>query len=810
MKNASTTAKLYTFPLDDAGKIASRFTAQLQLCTANIHSPATSSHVRTIHAHMITSGFKPHGYILYRLIDLYCKSSNLSYARQVFDKIPQPDVFARTTMIAAYSASGDLKMASHVFRNAPLSIRDTVIYNSMITGYSHHNDGHAAINLFSDMKRKNFKPDQYTYTSVLAALALIAECELDCQQFHCAVIKSGTGTVTSVVNALMSVYVRCTFSPLASSVLLMDSAKKLFDELPKRDELSWTTIIVGFIKNDNVDAARKVFDGMDEKLLVAWNAMISGYVHKGFVSEALELFRQMYLLGIRYDEFTYTNVISACADARLFLHGKQLHAYIIRMETKAKDHFRVSVNNALMTLYWKCSRVDGVRKIFDLMITKDLISWNTVLSAYVSAGQVNEAKLVFSEMPEKNSLTWTVMISGCSQNGLGEEGLKLFNQMKLNGFEPCDYAFAGAITSCAVLAALETGRQLHAQIIRRGFISSLSAGNALITFYGRCGAIEDALCLFQRMPWLDSVSWNAMIAALGQHGQGTHAIELFEEMLEENITPDRISFLTILSACSHAGFIKEGQHYFNLMHTRYGISPGEDHYARLIDLLSRAGRFSEATNVIQDMPYKPGAPIWEALLSGCRLHGNIELAVQAADKLFELVPQHDGTYILMANMFASASRWSEAASIRKLMRERGVKKEPACSWIEVENKVHVFLVDDMKHLEIQAVYNYLEELTARMRKAGYVPDTKYVLHDTEIEQKDNALSTHSEKLAVVFGLLKLPHGATIRVFKNIRICGDCHNALKLISKLEERQIIVRDGKRFHHFRDGECSCGNYW
>ncbi|XP_031120303.1 pentatricopeptide repeat-containing protein At1g25360-like isoform X2 [Ipomoea triloba] len=794
----------------DNGKLASRYAAHLQLCSSNIHSPATSSLARNIHANMITSGFKPRGHILNRLIDIYCKSSNLLYARHLFDEIPQPDIVARTTMIAAYSASGDPKLAAEIFDRTPLCMRDTVFYNARITGYSHQNDGHAAIQVFNDMKRNNFKPDQYTYTSVLAALALIADCELHCQQLHCAVIKSGTGTITSVQNALLSVYARCASSPLVSSLLLMESARKVFDEMTKRDELSWTTIIVGYIRNDNVEAARQVFDGMDEKLVVAWNAMISGYVHKGLIFEAFELFRQMYLLGIKLDGFTYSNVLSACADAGLFLHGKQVHGYIVRTETTPMEHAHVSVNNALITLYWKCNRVDDARKIFDQMFTKDLISWNTILSAYVSAGRINEAKLFFSWMPEKNSLTWTVMISGCSQNGFGEEGLRLFNEMKLNGFEPCDYAFAGAIASCSVLAALETGRQFHAQIIRCGFDSSLSVGNALITFYGRCGDIDAAQCLFLTMPFFDSVSWNAMIAALGQHGHGAHAIKLFEEMLEERISPDSISFLTVLSACSHAGLVKEGQHYFDLMHRVYGISPGEDHYSRLIDLLSRAGRFSEATNVIQTMPYKPGAPIWEALLSGCRLHGNIELAVQAADKLFDLVPQHDGSYILMANMFSSAGRWNDAANVRKLMRERGVKKEPGCSWIEVENKVHVFLVDDTRHPEIQAVYNYLEELALKMRKAGYIPDTKYVLQDMETEQKEYALSTHSEKLAVVFGLLKLPRSATIRVFKNLRICGDCHNAFKFMSKVEAREIIVRDGKRFHHFRDGECSCGNYW
>nr|GMD03759.1 pentatricopeptide repeat-containing protein At1g25360 [Ipomoea batatas] len=230
---------------------------------------------------MITSGFKPRAHILNRLIDIYCKSSNLPYARHLFDEIPQPDIVARTTMVAAYSASGDPKLAAEIFDRAPLSMRDTVFYNARITGHFHHNDGHAAIQVFNDMKRNNFQPDHYTYTSVLAALALIADCELHCQQLHCAVIKSGTGTITSVQNALLSVYVRCASSPFVSSLLLMESARKLFDEMSKRDELTWTTIIVGYIRNDNVDAARQVFDGMDEKLVVAWNAMISGYVHKG-------------------------------------------------------------------------------------------------------------------------------------------------------------------------------------------------------------------------------------------------------------------------------------------------------------------------------------------------------------------------------------------------------------------------------------------------------------------------------------------------------------------------------------------------
>ncbi|KAM7521184.1 hypothetical protein LguiB_020146 [Lonicera macranthoides] len=794
--------------LTDIRKVANRYAAQLQLCCPQ--RPTSYPPARTIHAHMIASGFKPRGHILNRLMDIYCKSSFILYAQHLFDEIPQPDVVARTTLIAAHSAAGDPKLAREIFNKTPVNIRDTVFYNAMITGYSHNNDGHAALELFHEMRWESFRPDNYTFTSILGALALIADLEKHCQQLHCAVVKSGTGSVTSVVNALISVYVKCASSPLASSVLLMDAARKLFDELPVRDELSWTTIITGYVRNDDLDGAREVFERMKEKLVVAWNSMISGYVHKGLVHEALRMIREMHLLGIKHDEFTYTSVLSACADTGLFLHGKEVHAYIIRTEEKSPLDFLLSVDNALITLYWKCGKIDEARRIFDKMVVRDLVSWNAILSAYVSAGRINEARSFFSEMPDRNLLTWTVMISGFAQNGFGEEGLKLFNQMRLNRFEPCDYAFAGAITSCAVLAALEHGRQLHALLVRSGFDSSLSAANALITMYARCGVVEAASCVFLTMSCVDSVSWNAMIAALGQHGHGEKALELFEQMLKEEILPDRITFLTVLSACSHAGLVKEGRRYFDTMHGLYGISPGEDHYARLIDLLCRAGKFSEAKDAIQTMPFEPGAPIWEALLGGCRIHGNMDLGIEAAERLFEVMPQHDGTYILLSNMYANVGRWNDVAKVRKLMRDRGVKKEPGCSWIEVENKVHVFLVDDTVHPEVQEVYNYIKELGLKMKKLGYIPDTKFVLHDMESEQKEYVLSTHSEKLAVVFGLLKLPRGATIRVFKNLRICGDCHNAFKFMSKVEGRKIVVRDGKRFHHFMDGECSCGNYW
>ncbi|EXB53614.1 hypothetical protein L484_005164 [Morus notabilis] len=794
----------------DARSVANRFAAQLHFCRRQ--NPISYSLARTIHAHMTASGFRPRGHIVNRLIDVYCKCSNLSYARNLFDEIPQPDVVARTTLVAAYSAAGNLKLAREIFCGIPLDMRDTICYNAMITGYSRNNDGFAAFQLFRDMRWDGVTPDDFTLSSVLSALGIVTEDERQCKQMHCAVVKSGLGFVTSVLNSLASFYVKCAAAASSlSSVLLMAAARKLFDEMVEKDELSWTTIITGYVRCNDLDAARKLLEGMNEKIGVAWNAMISGYVHHDRFQEALKMFRKMQSQGILQDEFTYTSIISGCANSGIFQLGKELHAHILRTEAEPTKDFSLSVNNALVTLYYRCGKVDLARKIFDKMPVRDIVSWNAILSGYIEAKRIEEAKSFFVEIPERNGLTWTVIVSGLAQNGYGEEAMKLFNQMRLEGFEPCDYAFAGAIISCAVLGALEHGCQLHAKLICSGHDSSLSAGNALITMYARCGVFEDAELLFLTMPCVDSVSWNAMIAALSQHGRGVQAIELFEQMLKEDIRPDRITFLTILSACSHAGLVKEGRHYFDSMCGSYGITPGEDHYARMIDLLCRAGQFAEAKNLIDSMPFEAGVPIWEALLAGCRTHGNMDLGIQAAERLFELIPQHDSTYVLLSNMYADVGKWENVAKVRKLMRDRGIKKEPGCSWIEVESKVHVFLVDDTKHPEVQAVYTYLEKLRLEMRKLGYVPNTKFVLHDVESEEhKEYALSTHSEKLAVVFGLLKLSKGATIRVFKNLRICGDCHNAFMFMSRVVEREIVVRDGKRFHHFRNGECSCGNYW
>jgi pentatricopeptide repeat protein len=301
-----------------------------------------------------------------------------------------------------------------------------------------------------------------------------------------------------------------------------------------------------------------------------------------------------------------------------------------------------------------------------------------------------------------------------------------------------------------------------------------------------------------------------MIAGCAQHGHGKDALQLFERMEHAGVKPNHITYVCVLSACSHVGLVDEGRRYFDEMSQKHGITAKVEHFACMVDLLGRTGHLGEAEILINEMPFEPCALLWRTLLGACRIHGNIGIGKHAAERILELEPEEVSTYVLLSNIYAAAGKWDDVVSVRKLMRDRGVKKEPGISWIEVKNKVHTFLVRDKSHPQTKQIYSKLEELTRQMEVAGYVPDTNFVLHDVDEEHKDHLLSYHSEKLAISFGLISTPPGTSIQIFKNLRVCGDCHTATKFISKIVGRELIVRDANRFHHFTQGMCSCGDYW
>lgn len=343
-----------------------------------------------------------------------------------------------------------------------------------------------------------------------------------------------------------------------------------------------------------------------------------------------------------------------------------------------------------------------------------------------------------------------------------------------------------------------------------GFEDNVFVGTSLIDMYCKCGRVEMARKAFDCMKGKNVKSWTAMVAGYGMHGRAREALDVFYDMIGVGVKPSYVTFVSVLAACSHAGLLEEGWHWFNKMTDQFGIEPGVEHYGCMVDLLARAGRLTEAYNLIKGMKVRPDFVVWGSLLGACRTHKNVELAEICARNLFELDPENCGYYVLLSNLYADAGRWDDMERLRISMKNRKLVKTPGFSLVELRGRVHVFLVGDREHPQHKEVYKYLDELSVKLQEAGYVPNMASVLHDVDEEEKEMALRVHSEKLAVAFGIMNSVPGSTIQVIKNLRVCSDCHTVIKLTSKIVNREIVVRDSKRFHHFKDGLCSCGDYW
>lgn len=434
------------------------------------------------------------------------------------------------------------------------------------------------------------------------------------------------------------------------------------------------------------------------------------------------------------------------------------------------------------------------------------------MDLYSKCGRILDANRVFEEVTEPDLILWNTVIAGYSLNGeFSEEALCCFREIQRDGFLPDDGSFVCAISACSNLSSPSQGKQLHSLVLKSEFPrNQVSVYNALITMYSKCGNLGDASQIFRRMPERNVVSCNSMISGYAQHGLGDEALVLFREMLKLDKKPTSITFISVLSACAHTGRVEEGWDYFNSMEETYGIERVEEHYSCMIDLLGRAGKLKEVEELIETMTFDPGKVGWASLLGACRTHGNIDLGVKAAHRLVQLDPSNASAYVMLSNMYASIGRWEDVSKIRRLMRDRAVKRNPGCSWIELKKKIHVFVADDTSHPRMSEIHQFLEKLSGKMEKAGYVPDMKWALAKDDVKEGEVRLSHHNEKLAVAFGLLSTEDGESILVMKNLRICGDCHNTFKFIFAIMRREITVRDTHRFHHFREGRCSCGDYW
>ncbi|KAK4409256.1 Pentatricopeptide repeat-containing protein, mitochondrial [Sesamum angolense] len=589
-------------------------------------------------------------------------------------------------------------------------------------------------------------------------------------------------------------------------------AQRLFDEMPERNTVSWNGLISGYIKNGMLKKAREVFDIMPERNVISWTAMVRGYVEEGMVSEAEALFLRM----------PEKNVISWTVMLGGLIHGGRIDdARRLFDSMPVKD-----VVTRTTMIGGLCSRgqLDEAREIFDSMRQRNVVSWTTMISGYAQNGKVDVARKLFEVMPEKNEVTWSAMLMGYTQCGriedawelfkamptkpvvacnamiigLGENGevskarnvfelmrekddgtwsamikiyerkgfeleaLSLFRLMHREGVRPHFPSLISILSVCASLATLDHGRQIHAQMLRSKFDDDMYLSSVLITMYMKCGDVVKAKIIFDRFSLKDVVMWNSVITGYAQHGLGDHALQVFREMSSSGVQADDITFVGVLSACSYSGKVKEGKQIFELMKSK-NIEPTTEHYACMVDLLGRAGQLNEAMNLINEMPVEADAVVWGSLMGACRNHMNPELAEVAAKKLLQLEPNNAGPYVLLSNIYASKGRWGDVANLRKNMRSRKVSKSPGCSWIEVEKEVHMFTGGESKaHPDHMEIIKLWEKLGGMLREAGYNPDGAFALHDVDEEEKAQSLRHHSEKLAVAFGLLKLPEGVPIR------------------------------------------------
>ncbi|KNA12793.1 hypothetical protein SOVF_122710 [Spinacia oleracea] len=733
-----------------------------------------------------------------KLVFMYVICGDLVEGRKIFDKIANEKVYLWNILIKEYSKAGDFK---------------------------------EGVYLYNKMKEFDVEPDSYTFSSVLkcfSGLGVLKEGE----KAHGCLLKLHLGGNTVVVNSLISFYFK--FGRV-------ESAQKLFDELLDRDVVSWNSMISGYASNGcawraievfqqmicagaspnsttvicvlaasadiallrfgkmlhgyavktafdqdltcsntlldlyskcgDLDCAIRVFENMDDRNIVSWTSMIGTFAQEGRSDAAVKLFHEMENKGIRPDTFAMTTVLNACASSGLLDDGKEAHGYVKKHNMQSD----LSVCNALMDMYIKC-------------------------------GSMEDAELVFSQLSVVDTISWNTVIGGYTKNGLPNEALSLFLEMQQE-LKPDGVTMSCILPACASLAALGWGKQIHAYILRNRHFSDLYVANALVDMYVKCGQLAFARLVFDMILIKDLISWTIMIAGYCIHGLGSKASLTFDEMRNEGIEPDEYSFTSILYGCVHSGLLNEGRRFYHMMDKDFNIELRLEHYICMVNLLANAGRLIEAYKFIESMPLKPDAAVWGALLQGCRIHHDVKLAEKVAERVFELEPDNTLYYMLLGNIYEEAKTWEKVKWLKKRISHLGLKTNQVCSWIEVKGKVQIFLAGNPAAFpEFKRVETFLKKLRARMKNENYSVKPKYALSNGEEMKKEASVCGHSEISAAAFGVLSSAPGKVIRVTKNSKVCHECHETAKFISKACGTEIVLRDSFRFHHFKDAHCSC----
>ncbi|KAK8934751.1 Pentatricopeptide repeat-containing protein [Platanthera zijinensis] len=794
------------------------------------------------------------------MISGYARHGEVALARKLFDEMPLRDVISWNCMLSGYVMSydlGELMEARRLFDQMPA--RDVISWNTMISGYTRNGKMVEAMQLFGGMPERNV----ISWNTVLTGFLRVGDVKSALELFGMMPIQDSTS-----LNALVSGLIQNNLLGEATKILLrsikeasemegaVDSfntlivgygrvgrvkeARKLFDEMPERDLVSWNTMIAGYVQALKMDEAvllfqsvdkpdtrswntmicgfaqmgdvgkaRSLFDQLPHKGLVSWNTMISGYEQNGDFEGAIRLFSEMLSAGERFDRHTMSSLLSACAGLASLRQGAQIHQLI--MKTIVPD---APISNSLITMYSRCGSITEAENVFDSMeAQRNVISWNSMIAGYANHGDLGSVRKVFDEMPNRDTVSWNVLISSYTSNSRTKDALLLFDAMQSPEFgsEPDAVTCMILLQACANLGALDFGERIHNYVDNHGYGNLLKIKNSLVTMYSKCGSMDRAYRVFSDMPERNVVTWSTMISGLAMNGYGREAIDAFEEMRRDGVLPDEQTFTGILSACSHTGLVDEGIEFFDVMRFEYGISPNVCHYGCLVDLFGRAGFLDRAYRlIVGEMIVQPDAKIWRTLLGTCRIHKYVELGERVIEHLIELKSQQAGDYVLLLNIYASVGDWEKVADVRRVMKEQNIQTSSGCTTMEINGKIHEFVADDDSHPSKEEIYVMLDEVGRQLKIAGYVANMASELHDLDAGEKEGALSYHSEKIALAFGILATVPGKTLRIAKNLRMCVDCHYFTKVLSSVYDRVVIVRDRSRFHHFRNGRCSCNDYW
>ncbi|XP_068656545.1 putative pentatricopeptide repeat-containing protein At1g69350, mitochondrial [Aristolochia californica] len=749
---------------------------------------------RKIHGTMCKSGFESDGVIDTALLNMYGDAGSLDDARQIFDYVSE---------------------------------RDLVCWTSIISSYVENGRALEALQMFSDMNLEKVDPDSVVIVSVTQACASLGSLKV-AKFAHGYVVRREFDFQELLETSLISMYGKCgdigsaekllthkdssrvdlwmamilSYNERASFQEAIDTFVKMQKFNVEPNEITIMDILfscsqLGYLregKSVHGVVIRKgmdprfnlmgsslvdlyggcgkmvycchVFDNVQEKTVMLWNSLIAVYARNGIPEEALTHYIQMQVQGLHPDTFTLAASLSACGHICCSVLGSQIHGYAAKSGTLSN----VFVSNSLISMYCKCGLLDIAHEIFSILEKKDVITWNSLISGFV-------------------------------QNGNSIQAMYHFGRMYSEGLGMDTATFISVIQACAHLGSLGKGRLIHNKLVAFGFKTNKFVDTALVDMYSKCGDLDTARRVFDHMKERSLVSWSSIIGGYGMHGQIKTAISLFSQMVELGIEPNEATFMIILSACSHSGSVEEGQFYFEMMQSKFCIVPNLDLCTCMVDLLSRAGHVESAYNFIKTMEITPNASVWGALLNGCRIHRRMDMADKIQAEISDIESPSPGHFVLLSNIYAECGKRESQGKVRLMMNDRGMRKVPGFSVIEMDQRIFRFRARDVSHPQRKEIYTFLESLQSLAQDRPDVLESAF--------SDENALS-HSERLAIAFGIMNTKAGTVLRISKNLRVCGSCHSFTKFVSKITSRDIIMRDLNRFHHFNSGSCSCGEYW